>query len=428
MIEPGLGYIIPVLQEKFKNSKIIVLHVGKNFPARGIPTLHSCDESEVQKFLEKELPETDASFLRIIEWRPSASYYREEYLKLLSAVAEFIKRGEAEKRTVAAFGKRWFRNFFKNLNVLDFTNLYRMMDIPVIVTGSGPGLEEAMPVIKKYQKTCLVIASSSSILALSENGISPDITIATDGSPWALQHIYPFFRNNTYSRERTSFAANLCAALPSQCSKAPFLILNDGSFWQSIVLHELALPSVIIPQRGTVTASAIELALVLSRGNIFLAGMDLCVKGIRTHVRPYGFDYLFFESANRFAPVYSKSFIRSNLIHGGGSMDIYAAWFKNQIAVWPKRIFSLGGSHEIFENAFPFEQKAIKKNEYFKEVRVKKENIQPAGRGVSALLSAIKNPEYAQNLKTELAALLFPAKKEVTERELETAIIEAANG
>jgi hypothetical protein len=416
--------MIPVLQEKFRNSKIIVLHVESGFQEKSVPSLHSTEPEEVQKFLEKELQDIDPCVIRIIEWRPSMNYYRERYVKLLSLAVEFIKRVDAEKRTVAVFGKRWFRNFLKNLKLLNCTLLYKNTDIPVIVTGSGPGLETAIPLIQEIQNSCIIIAASSSVMALNKNGISADIVIATDGGCWALQHIYPVFRNSGGS----SLAVNLCAALPSQCGGRPFLVLNDGSFWQSVIFHELKLPSVIIPQRGTVTASAVELALVLTSGNIFLAGMDLSVRDIKTHVRPYGFDYLFFGSAGRFSPVYSKYFLRSGLIREGGSMDVYAAWFKNQLALWPKRIFSLGGSNVVFENALPPEQKTKKSGEYFKVLKVNEESDQFCTRGVCAILSALKNPEYTQNIKAELIPLLLPGEKKVTESELEEAITGAVNG
>jgi hypothetical protein len=321
----------------------------------------------VQAFLEKEIPDIDASRIRIIEWRPSMNHYREAYVKLLSTVVEFIKRMDAEKRTASYFGKRWIRNFLKNLKLLNRTILYRKAQIPVIVTGSGPGLETALPVIRIMQENYLILAASSSVMTLLHAGIKPDIVIATDGGCWALQHIYPFFRNTVECTHRAYetgiFAVNLSAALPSQCADVPFLILNDGSFWQSIILHELNLPSIIIPQKGTVTASVVELALALSGENIFLAGMDLCVKDIRTHAKPYGFDYIFFNKTLKFKPVYSEFFVRSKLLNDGGSMGIYAAWFKNQLKLWPKRIFSIGGSHEIFENSLPSGQGAVvKKN------------------------------------------------------------------
>jgi len=433
LVEPGFGYLADALRKKFSNSKIIVLHVEDCFPPANVPSICGTEISRVQDFLEKEVPETDAANIKIIEWRPSLNHYRQAYVSLFSFAVDFIKRMDAGKRTTAAFGKKWVGNFFRNLRNTRKILLYKSMDMPVIITGSGPGLEKAIPSIQKAQNECLIIAASSSVMALSFYGIKADIVISTDGGNWALRHIYPLFRkSNTdtqYGENAAPFAVNLCAALPSQCADFPMLIMNDGSFWQSVILHELSLPSVIIPQKGTVTACAVELALALTSGNIYLAGMDLSVKDMRSHARPYAFDHLLFDSASRFTPVYSQSFIRSSQIHEGGSLDIYAAWFKKQLASWPKRIFSMGGSNELFENAI-CEGKTNKKNisNYFKTQSVKDDSAKFLERSVKALIAALKNNEYAANLKTELAPMLFPDEKDVTENQLESAINEAAYG
>jgi hypothetical protein len=434
LIEPGLGYIIPVLREKFKNSKIIALHAESGFPPmpEGVPALNGANETSVQDFLEREVPEIDASMIRVIEWRPSLDFYKEAYVNLLSQTVEFIKRLDAGKRTSSVFGRRWVKNFFRNLGNIEKVLLYRETQSPVIITGSGPSLEKAIPVIRRMADYSLIIAASSSLMALFHGGISADIVIATDGGPWALRHIYPFFRNKSQTRE-SAIAANLCAALPSQCANIPRLILNDGSFWQSAVLRGISLPSVIIPQRGTVTASAAELALLLTRGNIYLAGTDLSVGGIRSHARPYAFDHLLEDCACRLAPVYSKTFIRSNMIKEGGGLKIYAAWFKNQLASWPKRIFSLGANHDIFESP-PRMENSIKKNtnEVFKTASV---NAEPSGfaqTGAACLLEAMRDSRYAKNINAELSPLLFQGRKEARESEIESAIkkiiTEVSNG
>jgi len=426
LIEPGLGYIIPVLQERFKDSKIIALHaasapllphVGEG-ETSAVQTLYSADPAEINKFLEANIPEIDVSLINIIEWRPSLNFYKEEYVKLLSHVVDFIKRADAENRTTAAFGKRWVKNFLKNLGNVNTTLLYKQTAIPVIVTGSGPSLEQALPVIKEAQDSCLIIAASSSVMALSAAGITADIVIATDGGPWALRHLYSCYRGTNTN----ALAVNLSAALPSQVSRTPALLLNDGSFWQSIILHELALPSVLIPQKGTVTATAVELAMILSEGYIYLAGMDFSVNDIRTHVRPYGFDSMFLGRAGRFAPFYSESFTRSTLIRQGASMDIYAAWFKSQLGSWPKRIFSIGKS-KVFEEAVPAKQAKNKNtDDFFKTEPVKENPDTFKKRGTRILIDAIKNPKYAQDLKQELSLFLFPGENNITEKMFETAI------
>jgi len=434
LIEPGMGYLVPALRERFNKSKIITLHVD-NFPQEQKTgceqtedaVLFSIDSSQVKKFLEKEVPETNIENIRIIEWRPSLNYFKEAYITLLSIVVDFLKQISAVKRTTAAFGKRWIKNFFNNLGKLNKILLYRQTEIPVIITGSGPGLEDALPVINKLQKNCLIIAASSSAMALSSGGIKADIVIATDGGNWALRHLLftqrnkEHFHNTDGNYFSEGYAVNLCAALPSQTKDSPFFILNDGSFWQSVILHELAVPSVIIAQRGTVTATAVDLALLLSSGGIYLAGMDFSNSDIITHARPYAFDGFLFGKANRFLPVYSESFTRSRLIKEGGSMNIYASWFKDQLQLWPQRIFSLT-DHKIFNKSIPEKNAELKNtNNIFNIKNIKEDTACFYKRGTNALFSAMRNSKYADSIKKELASLLFPSdESKAAAQEIET--------
>jgi len=424
LIEPGKGFLIPVLRERFKESKIIVLHAedhGSIQLEEGLPVLSSAKDAEIQKFLELHI--TDVNNTKIIEWRPSLNFYKEAYVKILSQAVAFIKRTDAGNRTTAAFGTRWVRNFFKNLNAINKNLLYKKMDIPVIITGSGPSLEDALPVIKEAQSSHFIIAASSSVMALTAYGISADLIIATDGGSWALKHLYPCYRQKI-----NALAVNLCAALPSQCTNTPALLLNDGSYWQSFILHELSLPSVITGQRGTVIATAVDLALVLSSANIYLAGIDFSVNDIRTHVKPYSFDALFFGNANRFNPFYSESFKRAFYTSKGESLDIYASWFQTQADTWEKRIFSVTDS-KIFKTLKPVKNSNTKKtSDYFKEAPAQYSSLNLREKGAASLINALHNKEYARNIRQELSSLLFANKESVTDGELEAAIKKIALG
>jgi hypothetical protein len=424
LIEPGMGYLISVLRERFPGSTVIALHADNRFRLTqsqygGVPMWFPGSEISVQEFLEETIPE--AATARLIEWRPSLRVYGDVCLGLVRETTEFIRRSAASRRTTSAFGKRWVRNFFRNLALVNQTLLYRTMDMPVIITGSGPSLESALPQIRAAREGVFVLAASSSLPALITGGIIPDMVIATDGGGWALLHLHACFRPPLLTAH-CSLAFALSAALPSQCAAVSLLPMNDGSLWQSMALHSIGLGSVLIPQRGTVTASALDLALVLSSGNIFLAGMDLAVQDIRSHARPYAFDHLFLGVASRLRPAYSQCFVRSGDMKAGGSHDVYAAWFKNKIAAWPKRIFSLGGNHAAFEDNLPSPSltglaplTAMSHNDdnYFKLVKANYSPADRRGRAIETLIAALDNPQYAAELTGELAPLLFPAESGV---------------
>jgi len=433
LIEPGMGYMVPVLREKWPDGKILVLHADAGFRTLtgvfpGDAVWYPDGETSAQEFLEVGVP--PAARVRMVEWRPGLNVYGGKVLELVRESAEFIKRLEAGRRTDAFFGKRWVRNFFRNLALFQNTLMYRKMDLPVVITGSGPSLEAALPQILALKDNIFIIAASSSLQALAVGGITPDMVLSTDGGGWALTHLYSFFRS--MPPKPGILALSLCAAIPSQCSGVPLLLMNDGSLWQSMALHAIGFPSVLIPQRGTVTASALELALELSNGNIFLAGMDLSVCDIRSHARPNGFDYLLFGSASRLRPVYTQYYMRSGGIKAGGSLDVYAAWFKSRIASFPKRVFSLGNNHEVFDSlardCLPEGDgnNPARGREHFELVNPA---VFPQGRvrrAVETISAALSDPQYAQTLLAELSPLLFPSRTEVPADELVHALRDIA--
>jgi len=67
LIEPGKGFLIPVLQERYKDSKIIILHAedhGSIQLEEGLSVLSSAKNTEIQKFLELHI--TDVNNTKIM--------------------------------------------------------------------------------------------------------------------------------------------------------------------------------------------------------------------------------------------------------------------------------------------------------------------------------------------------------------------------
>jgi hypothetical protein len=346
--------MIPVLARRFPHARIAALHAGEPGEARGEgaahwhPGLPLGAEDFLEGELEKASAEEDlpAEAVRIIEWRPARDLYGERYLSLLAAAAAALRRFDAGRRTLRAFGRRWFRNFFRNLRLLRDFPLYREPGGPVLVTGAGPSLEESIPLIKRLKEGegCFTIASSSSAMALFRRGLAPDLVLSTDGGPWALFHLYELFRRPS----PPVLAAAFSAALPSQCGELPVLWIGDGSLWQGAILRGLGIPHLVLPQRGTVAAAALDLAFALGRGKVYIAGMDLEARDIRTHARPYAFDRLWREGASRIHGEYGQLFSRSLAMREGGSHRVYAEWFASRLGLYAGRLYSLGRNNPVF--------------------------------------------------------------------------------
>ena len=436
LIEPGLGYIIAPLKKKIPGAKTIALYVEKPINQLTIESpMKSTPEApdsqwypetgiSLQDFLEVSIPDDEASKVKILEWRPALAVYGKAYLTLVEQASIFIKRIYSNRRTVMAFGARWFKNFFKNLdflkNVLFFQNSFPV-SLPLLVTGAGPALEESIPLLKTCPRSgFFILASSSSSLALEAEGIFPDMVITSDGSQWAKFHLYDHYRNvklkidnNDTNWESFCLAAALTAALPSQCETTPVLAISDGSFWQALILKELAIPFIALPQRGTVTATALDLAFNLTKENIYITGMDLVNRDIRSHSRPYSFDRFIQEKASRHDPQYSQSYKRALSLKTGGSYGVYASWFQKQLSVYPRPIYSLGNNNPLFGvcQAGNFHASNVNGNrdknthQFFKTVRVK--SINPSQLAFAVLEKALKDP-VNKTVQEELISLLLP--------------------
>ena len=364
LIEPGLGYCIPFLKRRFPDSAFLSLHISDFFTQTDIPhgeyglelleprESWSPKQGPLQEFLEQNLPDMEASMVKVIEWRPALAVYGGDYARILAETLEFIKRIDANARTIKNFGLRWVKNFFKNLRLLNrvyVLNLTVCQEMPWIITGAGPSLEEAIADIHGLSRGCVILAAASSAPALLAKGVFPDFILATDGGSWALLHLYESIRAHSPGDAAPVLVMTMNAAIPSHYATGHILPVADGSLWQHILLTALGIPFLSLPQRGTVTASALDLAAGLHCRSIILAGMDLDNRDIKTHAHPYSFNRLQEESATRLAPRYSQGYLRAKLIGGSGSASVYRDWFKRRLARDPVPIYSLGKNHPLFE-------------------------------------------------------------------------------
>ena len=431
LMEPGMGYLVPCIRKKNPAARIIALYAERmpgSTPKENLPDVSWSPQMKkpLRLFLEDEIPDIEAKAVKLIEWRPSLAVYGESYRYLLSETVEFIKQVDASARTQNQFGKRWFKNFFRNLNLLSEIAYPHSFAFPVLVTAAGPSLEETIPLIQKDRDKLFLLAVSSSYAALNNAGLKPDMIISTDGGAWSLLHLYECVRDNYGAK---TFAVNLTAALPSQCKNSSMLILCDGTFWQTYILQKLNIPFIILPQRGTVSASALDLAFALTSGNVYISGVDLSHRDIQGHARPYSFDRLWHEKACRINPSYSQVFARSGLIKSGGSHNIYASWFSRQLADYPRRLFSLGANSRVFkdfETPFPGLNKGKTSRPVLKTISFQANGNpvakNPAMMAALLLKTALEETQTGKQLYSELCPLLFPGQTP-SAKELGEAII-----
>jgi hypothetical protein len=432
LLEPGLGYAASALRKRFPDSAILILHVSDFFASQNnysesCPAWSPGSGTTLLRFLEDHIPDTEAASIALIEWRPSQAAFGRAYLRLFAETVEYIKRADANKRTAENFGKRWFKNVFKNLAILKKAPRYRPFDAPLVVAGAGPSLAEAIPLLAEQKKKAplFILAVSSSAPALLAADILPDLILSSDGGNWALLHLYEAIRKPPHS----AFAAALSAALPSQFAALPWLPIGDGSLWQNTLLRSMGLPFASLPQRGTVTATALDLAFRLCRGKVYIAGTDLARRDILTHARPHSFERLLTEKAGRLNPAYSRCFFRARAMASSGSHEIYAQWFARQMDAYPDRLFSLGKNSAVFakRSADALPRDAEGPQPMPAEI-VSLQNPRAAEGAATTLLGALDSEPSGRILVEELAPLLLSGGKAEGLETMREAVREAIRG
>jgi hypothetical protein len=206
------------------------------------------------------------------------------------------------------------------------------------------------------------------------------------------------------------------------------LVLSDGSLWQDLVLKTMGIPFVPLLSRGTVTASALDLALNLTRGEVFITGMDLANRDLRTHARPYSFNRILEFKASRFLPFYSETFVRARAIAHSGSHGIYAAWFGRQMAAYPKRLHTLGKNNPVFDslqgegkNSGPGFGERAPKEKFLFGGRITRPSI-PAEHALKTLLETLSDPVFGPIITGELSPLLLEEGEAPSPQALKEAI------
>jgi len=173
----------------------------------------------------------------------------------------------AYRRLDNLFGKLFLNPSFYLLEGLK--NKYK--NIPAIVCGAGPSLDENMSIISEMQNRALIFAGGSAMNVFSSHGIRPHFCGSCDPSDTYdrfkrndLAEVPFFYRNSTF---KDNF--NLV--------HAPKIYLMGGNDYpaEDYLQKELQLPINNLNFGWTIGTSLIQIAAFLGCNPIILVGMDL---------------------------------------------------------------------------------------------------------------------------------------------------------
>lgn len=180
------------------------------------------------------------------------------------------------------YGHHIFNHFIHNLPRVEesfYANRLKdsFKDVPAIICGAGPSLENDLPILKKLDSRAIVIAGGSAIGALTVKGITPHFGMAVDPNDEEFKR----FKDSFYFEGPFLFSTRVCPKVFSTLN-GPYGYLRSGvgnvfELWleEELKLEEPLLGHELTQNAIAVTPLAVAFAQLLGCNPIILTGVDL---------------------------------------------------------------------------------------------------------------------------------------------------------
>ena len=314
----GLGYGLPELLSRLPPGSL-VLCVEAHQPmmalamAQGLPRdsrllILRADNEEVVARTLREMGEW--RFRNVAEVALCAGYRLSPalYASMRRALENQVHEHWRNRLTLIALGSLQVRNLFSNITLFplagDFASLSTSM--PVIVAGAGPSLEELLPTIRAVRNDVLLLAVDTALPRLVTESLRPDLVVALEAQVANLQDFLPALSPG---------GTLLVCELSSHPSAARLFGSNvrffSSEFAPLRLFARMAGARILpcpFPALGSVGVAALNAAVRLTTGEIFLTGLDFSYPRSLTHARGTPYHLSALVQAARLSPPDDRSF------------------------------------------------------------------------------------------------------------------------
>ena len=367
-----LGHLSRAVAEAHPRALVLpVVYSPEIAVAAGLPRRDAWDPSRrdaLEEHLRARVGELEVEGLRVIEWPPSARAFPAVSRAANEAVRRVVQELNGSFVTTVAAGRLWLRNCFSNFVHLDqvLAGPRRAPGRPIVVAAPGPSLEQATAAIERARTRIALWALPSSCPLLLDRGLCPDLVVMTDPGFYALHHLQ-------FSAPACPVVMPLSAARGTWALKPrPAAIFLEQPFVvERSLLSAARVSAPSVAPHGTVTATAVELALSCTDGPVILAGLDLGSRDLLTHARPNAFDALLQLQSSRILPHLGQWFVRdadlgSGAVPGTGgfrstaALRTYAGWLEGGLHASRGRLYRLLPSPQALSSMQPIDERALR--------------------------------------------------------------------
>ena len=333
-----LGYITKSLKTILPGVRIVAAYFSQELYDKS--TFHLQEEwypgrtKSFSTFLRQIITDVQISGLKVLFWEPAFRAFPQVADNMKDMLSQFIREKNGNINTTAAFGRRWISNSCMNFLHINTYARWQNPVKPILIAASGPSLGRSLLQIKSHRDRFHLWALPSATMALLHAGLAPELVIITDPGYYSGLHLHSLI-----GKKGTVVAAPLSAVSGLWKLNLNIALLSQQSFFEKTLLSSASLSYVDLPPRGTVAASALDLAKKSDQCVIF-AGLDLASADVHTHVTPHAFDELLDNSRlkTRLGSLYQRA------ISQRSPMKTYAGWFSESATGSTMPVYRLNAS------------------------------------------------------------------------------------
>ena len=324
LIEPGLPYAKKILSQKFPDSKIIRIKILKTIQQDEYWdfSIDFNSSSKSERLFTDFFDEAMLLESIIITWPAAEKFFKNE----TDLIWTFYKKALENAKTILVtrqfFERKWLYNTCKFFCRIQNTLIFNIINLPVLITASGPSLQNAIKIIKENSDKFFLIALSSSFSVLLKNKIKPDLVMTTDGGFWAGEHLKEIIRN--YNDIPIALSSE--AYIPNKAFENPIIPLNYDEGLSTEIFKASGIQYLNAKRNGTVSGTALEFAENISTHEIFFCGLDLSISKGFQHTKPNELEKNNCLKDSRIKTPYTR-LLKSEF--SNSSLEIYLDWFCN---------------------------------------------------------------------------------------------------
>jgi len=352
LIGPGLGYLVRAITDRRSDCRVISMFLSSECHASAIApgdvAWNPQAGSEPATFLSSAVDEIESSSLAVIEWPAAAACFPKEADRVRRAVAEVVRQHQAGLLTEGANGRRWLSNLVRNFANTATPVAPRPENAAgvsaCVIAAAGPSLEQGLEAIKPMRPRVSLWATGSALEAVLACGLKPDLVVSTDAAFYASEYLRAAVVD---AGSRYPIAAPLSASRGIG-DFARVWPLSQGDPFELMLYEHLSAGPTGVPAHGTVTGTAIHLALALQQWPVVITGMDFAWHGVRSHARPHVAEIYRALDGSRLTPPLTRMYgeltemtALSNGWRSNRALQVYARWFERVMGDRKQRVYRL---------------------------------------------------------------------------------------